>query len=131
VITESEQASVVKLMAILNRAGSMEYTAEINWQACVSFSRAIGAMLAKYYELQWQPMETAPRNGDEVLLAVEQRAGMPGKMLVGHWMPGGYCIDDHPPINAGWYFWNGQMFDRASKPIAWMPLPSPPTQKSN
>ncbi len=72
---------------------------------------------------EWQPMETAPRDGTEILLAVESRAGVRGKALVGHWMPGGHCIEDHPPIDAGWYFWNGCMFDRASKPLAWMPLP--------
>ena len=73
----------------------------------------------------WEAMETAPRDGTEVVLAVERRAGIPGRMLVGHYMPGGYCIEDHPPIAEGWYFWNGRMFDKAAKPIAWMPLPAP------
>jgi hypothetical protein len=71
----------------------------------------------------WQPMKTAPRNGTEVLLWVAYRAGSPNKCLVGHYMPGGHCIDDHPPIDEGWYFWNGCMFDRAAKPVAWMPIP--------
>ena len=75
---------------------------------------------------EWQSMKTAPRNGEEVLLVVESRAGVSGRMLVGHWMPGGHCIEDHPPIDAGWYFWNGCRFGRAEKPIAWMPLPSAP-----
>ena len=71
----------------------------------------------------WQPMDTAPRDGTEVLLRVEMRAGIPDGALVGHYMPGGHCIgDDHPPINEGWYFWNGCMFDKASEPIHWMPL---------
>ena len=69
-------------------------------------------------------METAPRDGTEVLLKVESRAGISGKCLVGHWMPGGHCIEDHPEIAAGWYFWNGRMFDKASKPTHWMPLPA-------
>lgn len=75
----------------------------------------------------WQPMETAPRDGTEVLLQVEYRSGIPGKCLVGHYMPGGHCIEDHPAIDSGWYFWNGCMFDRASKPMRWMPLPKVPT----
>ncbi|AIY65210.1 hypothetical protein [Pseudoalteromonas piratica] len=75
----------------------------------------------------WQPMETAPKNGDEVILYVEKRAGIPGGFLVGHYMGGGHCIEDHPPIDAGWYFWNGCQFDLASKPLAWMPLPKVPT----
>jgi hypothetical protein len=73
--------------------------------------------------MEWQPMDTVPKDGQEVLLAVERRAGMRGCCLVGHYMPGGHCIEDHPPIDEGWYFWNGCSFDKASKPIAWMPLP--------
>lgn len=71
----------------------------------------------------WRPMETAPRDGTEVILKVALRAGVRGKMLVGHYMRGGHCIEDHPPIDAGWYFWNGRMFDEASHPLEWMPLP--------
>lgn len=71
----------------------------------------------------FQSMDLAPRDGTEVLLKVESRAGVSGCMLVGHYMPGGHCIEDHPPIDSGWYFWNGCMFDKASKPIAWAPLP--------
>lgn len=73
----------------------------------------------------WQTMDTAPRDGREVLLVVERRAGIEHGMLVGHYMPGGHCIEDHPAIDDGWYFWNGCMFDRASKPLLWMPLPFP------
>ena len=79
-------------------------------------------------ETDWQPMSTAPKDGTEVLLAIERRAGMPGRCLVGHWMPGGHCIEDHPPISSGWYFWNGCMFDKASKPTHWTPLPSVPVE---
>jgi hypothetical protein len=76
---------------------------------------------------EWRPMESAPKNGTEVLIAVRIRAGVAGKMLVGHFMPGGHCIEDHPAIEAGWYFWNGSMFDEASEPAAWMPLPAAPS----
>lgn len=76
----------------------------------------------------WQPIETAPKNGREVLLAVKSRAGIPGCCLVGHYQRGGHCIEDHPPIDEGWYFWNGLMFDRAAEPTHWMPLPTLPTK---
>jgi hypothetical protein len=74
-------------------------------------------------QLKWRSMKTVPKDGREVLLKVESRAGIDGKCLVGHYMPGGHCIEDHPPIDEGWYFWNGCNFDLASKPIAWMALP--------
>lgn len=70
-----------------------------------------------------RPMTTAPRDGTEVLVQVKLRAGVPGKWLVGHYMEGGHCIEDHPPVAEGWYFWNGRMFDRAAEPIGWLPLP--------
>jgi hypothetical protein len=76
---------------------------------------------------EWKSMESAPKDGTEVLLLVKARAGIRGKCLVGHWMPGGYCIEDHPAIDEGWYFWNGCMFDLASVPLLWMPLPPAPT----
>lgn len=69
-------------------------------------------------------METAPKDGTEVILQVKLRAGIPHKFLVGHYMPGGYCIEDHPEIDAGWYFWNGCMFDKAAEPERWWPLPN-------
>lgn len=80
-------------------------------------SRAVPA------ESPWELMDTAPKDGTEVLLIVKSRVGMPHGKLVGHYMGGGHCISDHPPIDEGWYFWNGCMFDRASEPLMWMPLP--------
>lgn len=77
-----------------------------------------------------QPMTTAPRDGTEVLLKVKKRAGSTGKFLVGHWMDGGHCIEDHPPIDQGWYFWNGFMFDKAAEPIAWAHLPKDDTPEA-
>lgn len=71
----------------------------------------------------WQPIDTAPKDGREVILAVKRRAGVQHGVLVGHYMPGGHCIEDHPPISAGWYFWNGTMFDKAAEPEHWLPLP--------
>ena len=74
-------------------------------------------------ENQWQPMDSVPKDGTEILLKVEFRANISGKCLVGHYMPEGSYCDEHPPIAEGWYFWNGYMFDKASKPTHWMKLP--------
>ncbi len=74
----------------------------------------------------WQPIATAPKDGTEVLLKVRSRAGASRKCLVGHYMRGGLCIEDHPPIQEGWYFWNGFMFDVAAEPLEWQPLPQAP-----
>jgi len=77
-------------------------------------------------ESQRRDMSSAPKDGTEVVLWVKARAGIPHCCLVGHYMRGGHCIEDHPAIDEGWYFWNGCMFDRAAEPIAWMPLPAAP-----
>ena len=85
--------------------------------------RLAGEKEAELEAPPWRTMESAPRDGTEVLLQVEYRAGISGKCLVGHYLPGGHCIEDHPSIDEGWYFWNNCMFDKASKPIAWMLIP--------
>lgn len=72
---------------------------------------------------EWRSMDTAPLDGREVILRVKMRAGIPFGILVGHFMGGGHCIEDHPPIARGWYFWTGRVFDEAAEPIEWMPLP--------
>ncbi len=67
-------------------------------------------------------MSTAPIDGTEILIEVKQRAGVPGKFLVGHYMKGGIYEDGFPPVEEGWYFWNGSMFDKAAEPIGWTHL---------
>ena len=52
---------------------------------------------------QWQPIETAPKDGEEIILR-----NASWNRVLAHWMPGGHCIEDHPPIDAGWYFWTGK-----------------------
>lgn len=84
----------------------------------------LDAAITAEREREWQPMGTAPKDGTEVLIHVERRAGIRDGIVVGHYMPGGYCIEDHPAIDEGWYFFSGSMFDKASKPIRWMPLPA-------
>lgn len=42
---------------------------------------------------------------------------------------GGRCIEDHPTIAKGWYFWNGCMFDGPAEPTHWMPLPATPEEE--
>lgn len=92
----------------------------------IPYARAL-VELSKVTFGSWSPMSTAPLDGTEVVLLVERRAGVTGCMLVGHYMPGGHCIEDHPPIDRGWYFWTGTAFDVAAKPLRWMPLPKVPT----
>lgn len=97
---------------------------ECDYIAVFAYVKAKDAEIAALREaLRWRSMDSAPKNGTEILLRVKYRAGIPGKCLVGHWMRGGHCIEDHPPIEPGWYFWTGCAFDAASEPIAWMPLP--------
>lgn len=99
--------------------------AESDLPSWLPFNQLVEKLESASTEASWQPMANAPRDGREVLLCVESRAGIPGKLLAGHYMPGGHCIEDHPAIDEGWYFWNGCMFDRASKPKCWMTIPTP------
>jgi len=98
---------------------------EDNQKFWIAYAEAALTAAAPFMLPQWRGMESAPKDGREVLLRVKLRAGATGKQLVGHYMQGGHCIEDHPPIDRGWYFWSGCQFDKASEPIAWMPLPPP------
>lgn len=69
----------------------------------------------------WFPIDSAPKDGRDVLLLLGTRL-----CVVGHYMPGGHCIEDHPPIDKGWYYWNGAMFAVSDDPIAWTSLPEIP-----
>ena len=67
----------------------------------------------------WQPIETAPKDGTVICLA-------------------GYCDDDTWAVGSRWFFWAdywrkyrepfGEGFGRGTPaPTHWMPLPPPPT----
>lgn len=64
--------------------------------------------------MSWQTMDTAPKDGTEVILRDAHMV-----RVLAHYMAGGFCIEDHPAINAGWYFWDGYMFNNSFKPLAW------------
>lgn len=57
--------------------------------------------------MEWQPIETAPKDGTQILLG---KVG--GSMIVGFW--NGYAWDD------------GDFDSNVSWPSHWMPLPEPP-----
>lgn len=72
------------------------------------------------YRTTWQSIETAPKDGTEVLVRCSNRAGLAGT-VVAHYMA--VAPEDHPPIDCGWYYWNGGMFNTVAKPTHWRPLP--------
>ena len=83
----------------------------------------------------WRPIETAPKNGDEVLLYRED-AGI----FLGRWTaPIDFLTEremersglDEESANAGgWFYADFVQGDRFEEPPThWMPLPSPPKQE--
>lgn len=67
---------------------------------------------------RWQPIETAPKDGTEILVFVG------GTIIIGSWSNGSVLRDE------GWYdaeagvkFVNGLL-----DPTHWQPLPSPPRE---
>ena len=91
------------------------------WMACKQgatlgeqvkhFARAIESAAL---DGQWQPIETAPKDGEQIILR-----NASWNRVLAHWMPGGHCIEDHPPIDAGWYFWTGKQYDVFKNPEVW------------
>jgi len=74
---------------------------------------------------QWQPIETAPKDGTAILACAE---GFSGHSIVqcrsGEWL--GFC-DDEPSIQS-----QGDCYTDYHHPFVthWMPLPQPPQQNS-
>lgn len=79
--------------------------------ACVGAIRAPAAAWRSDVE------NAGPKNKGYVLLVDGN-----GHKVLAHWQPGGHCIEDHPPIDRGWYYWNGREFDVFRNPTAWMPV---------
>ncbi|QEL18756.1 hypothetical protein PX52LOC_05793 [Limnoglobus roseus] len=64
-------------------------------------------------ESSWQPIETAPKDGTEVLLLSHPAAMLPPDYAVAYW----------DEVDEVWY-WNKPK--RFLCPTHWMPLPAPP-----
>ena len=66
--------------------------------------------------MQWQPIETAPKDGTRILLCSNG-----GAVWMGHWVcrSGAYLIN-------GWTRYN--QVDIGWEPSNWMPLPAPPSE---
>ena len=68
--------------------------------------------------MDWQPIETAPRDGTRVLLVSRFDHA---RVMLGFWSP-----DDDPEVSNGWEtdteWWPDQDFTH------WAPLPSPPKE---
>ena len=67
------------------------------------------------YASGWQPIETAPKSGEHILLVSKG-----GAVWLGHWRD----ADTPPRWGAGWTRFN--CADLGWEPTHWMPLPSPP-----
>jgi len=64
---------------------------------------------------EWQSIETAPRDGSEVLLHYKNFCGAKNLIVTGHW------DDTQGPDNATWEHSCG-----SGDADHWMPLPEPP-----
>lgn len=78
-------------------------------------------------ESEWRPIETAPKDGTEVLL-FGIRANIPNRIVVGHYTQGGG--DEQPRFGPDWFHYNGSYFSTCQNPTHWRPLPPPPHTKS-
>lgn len=72
--------------------------------------------------MEWQPIETAPKDGTQILLFwpyITQEGGV----TTGHWYRAGEGVPDrwYSPIVNGY----------ATPPTHWMPLPSPPSPEDS
>lgn len=83
---------------------------------------------------EWRPIETAPKDGTEIILFCPRGDGTPGKtyrLTSGSWFIPPTCTYtpdpeedfDEPP---SWLSWDGGFSENTMMPTHWMPLPEPP-----
>jgi hypothetical protein len=91
--------------------------------------------------MSWQPIETAPKDGTEIMLfaPVQIFQGKPTseRVTLGHWLHEEPYIHEHRDLQGrfvdqdesegydGWLSWDGG-FTEENPPTHWMPLPEPP-----
>lgn len=68
----------------------------------------------------WQPIETAPKDGNEILVFYQTRK----KVVIAYWEPQSYNKKPRPYWAAIGSHWIES--DRKYPPTHWMPLPAPP-----
>ena len=61
---------------------------------------------------EWQPIETAPKDGHRLLMAGNNRGV--AWVTIAHWAPYAGCV------------WNADEMKALQNPTHWMPLPEPP-----
>ena len=69
--------------------------------------------------VEWQPIETAPKDGSNVLLLTER-----GNVFAP-------CVYQEAGViseDGFWLVWRSHDFDEVANPTHWRPLPAPPTQ---
>lgn len=79
--------------------------------------------------MEWQPIETAPKDGTSILGWSEERGQRETKM--GKYTEGspGYAKwkDGYGPLNSGWAWDTHHNWLTTWNPTHWMPLPPPPS----
>lgn len=69
---------------------------------------------------EWKPIDTAPKDGTEIIGANNCYVG------VFHWDSQGHIRKGQPrPFWSQWFY--PQHWSRAHQPTHWLPLPAPPT----
>ncbi len=73
--------------------------------------------------MTWQPIETAPKDGTEVLLSNPTD----GYVLIGHFVAPCSVLPDSPDDEQDWYTTEGDYLgtvgNSSTAPTHWMPLP--------
>lgn len=92
---------------------------------------ALDALLAA---VTWRPIESAPKDGTNVLLRVGKvDAGFVGMAVqIGRWVPGDPIIRKGPRGRSMWRYQRSASanFDECHQPTHWLPLPSPPARSA-
>ena len=86
--------------------------------------RAVDESIVKAAALEWQPMETAPKDGEAIILLTQER--LPVIAFWAEWETGGDADNQEPPEwDSGWCLNGCQTVVMIGKMIAWARLSLP------
>jgi hypothetical protein len=135
-----DQARITELEAHAQGLREQIKTAEDNWAGAADICSRLQKRIAELEaQRQWQPIETAPMDGQKVILFYLNRNNF-RRTVMARWVTDEQAAEtdaDDVGLEAGWYEcidnWDDycQVCIHEGEPTHWMPLPPPPVERAH
>ncbi len=122
---QARQMAKAVIRVLCKRKGFDWWCKEIDDRTKVEIHHALRSALVE--QAGWRPMDSAPKDGSLIVLAVPIAVCSP-YVVAGYWQEAYDRGGQEPDCPESWV---AIMPYHAVEPFAWMPLPAPPVQKTD